>query len=328
MPLIPELDHVKHITVSVTRLLGPLENGTTRQFGTEGWDTSNALQYSGGPGAFPGSDWFALNDGSVFSQRFVFPTQSVGRILIHANAFLDAPNPQGTLYVNIYTDTTKAGSGPIPSNLWILLGTQAGPYALGGAILGTANVGIPAHPDSRGSGIAVPFPQLNTVQNALNLAVELEPNSVISPGQPFWIAFSTSSAGNSNVQFGRASTGAVQGQPSATSTNNGSTWTGGGRTLNCTVYPQLALSSTGATGYGNGNNLTVWDDLGFGKPRAATSPIGAAQSFSQIDFDTSFIVTKSKAGRVDGWTVTSAGTSVPAHLSRMDYTMTIIYEKF
>ncbi len=157
--LIPELDNIKHVSLQFTRALGPLNQGVPPTNGGAGWDTQNVVQINpAGPGTI------SINDQNQAAQRFVFSTAdgmstptSAGRILVEVQAFLDTANPVDgqNLLVTLYHDLGKAGSGPIPSNLWVL-GAQ-GEFLLGGAILGAAGVSQTLPNSQGGSTISIPF---------------------------------------------------------------------------------------------------------------------------------------------------------------------------
>lgn len=347
MPLIPETDHIKHVTLTTTRLLSPLQNGKKGALGFAnsfaGWDTGNEINYS----SFSGSGAFqAVNDGSSFAQRYVMGSTSANRIRVDFGAYVDSTSfsAGSQLKATIYTDTTKAGAGPIPASANWGLFVGPGLYALGGLILGAFGVSSPKleRPASNGVSVIVPFGQLDTSNpvggpTPLNSSIEFELTTPIIPAQAFWIAFSTVSSGSVNVQMLCSNQGNPN-QPCATQAPN-SGWTSnsapGGPTagqLASNVLPQLALSSSGATGYGNGNILTVWDSLGQGNAFQARSVLGSDQSVSQVDITTSFIAQQGRIGKIDVWFPASAGTSngfsFLNNFSRWDYTAIITFEDF
>ncbi|GEM_PF-4768873 len=327
---IAETSHIKHVTLTTSRLLSALQTGKQNSLNSlDGWDVNNSIGSTGTGGSAD------VDDTSYYAQRFIFSTQSVGRLRFDFEAYLSDTNYNAgsTLFATIYTDTTTASSGPVPSNLWVLSGIS-GLYALGGAILGAAKVGIPAEPQRKGPSVAIPFGQLPTskpVGDATTTTAEFDLSQTpIVPGQYFWIALSTQSAGSTDVTI--VTSGANQNpshEPGATS-SDGVKWTGNQPDIHYNLYPQLALNSAGATGYGNGNILTVWDSLGQGNAFQAISPPGAAQGYSQVDITTSFVATQNRLGKTDVYFPTSVGTSAGFQnkFSRFDYTATITFEKF
>ena len=311
--LVPEFSDIKHVTVTTTRLLGPLQHGLTNPpgtFGQSGWDSLNTI-------ASTFNTEYTVNDTNWVAQRLSFPTQSAGRIKYNFNARVGSAsfNSGAQLIVSIFSDSDSNPS--LIQSLFKAAGFD------------------PTAPTNIGSSYVVPYSRLGIAgtnvaetpsTNTNFTSVEVENPSIWQPGQLFWIVFATQSSGGTNVFISRQN--ALGTQPAKVSTDSGVSWGGTAGSMVASFQPQLALSSAGATGYGNGNKLALIEPVS-GVGMVAKSQAGLHQSYSVIDFDTSVIARKRRQNIDVAFTTTAgAGISGSMAYSRWDYTADIAYEEF